>query len=68
MGVKEEVARQFGSASTRRKLACNYHRTSTARHFHFSRIVRLWNTLPEIDLDISYAEINFFSLVLYLSF
>ena len=45
-------------AASRRKLACNYHRTSTGRHFYFSRIVRLWNTLPEIDLDISYARIK----------
>ena len=38
------------SPSRPNKLKHNYCRTSKARHFYFNRIVRLWNSLPPIDL------------------
>ena len=33
------------------KLTHNYSRTSAGRHFYFNRVVRLWNTVPPIDLE-----------------
>lgn len=45
-------------AASKRKLAYKYHRTTTGRHFYFARIVGLWNTVPEISLDISYERIK----------
>ena len=38
-------------ASTAHKLVHNYSRTTTYRHFYFNRLVRLWNSLPFIDLS-----------------
>ena len=32
--------------------------TTTARHFYYNRIVRLWNRLPEINLEHSVASIK----------
>ena len=38
-------------ASTAHKLVHNYSRTTTYHHFYFNRLVRLWNSLPFIDLS-----------------
>ena len=49
---------RFVTTSTRsgsnHRLAHNYTRTNKTRHFYFNRIVRLWNVVPCIDLDLSY--------------
>ena len=54
----------FTSANTRsghhRKLQYHYRRTSPARHFYFNRVVKLWNTLPPINIDLSYTSIKRF--------
>ena len=45
-------------SSSQSKLSCKYSRTSVACHFYFSRVVRLWNSLPCIDLSKSYNLIK----------
>ncbi len=40
------------------KLAHNYTRCNKARHFYFNRVVRLWNEMPRINLNMSYREIK----------
>ena len=54
----------FTSTNTRsghhRKLQHHYRRTSPARHFYFNRVVKLWNTLPPINIDLSYTSIKRF--------
>ena len=35
-----------------------HHRSNTTRHFYFKRLVRLWNTLPFIDLSHSMSTIK----------
>ena len=52
----------FVSVNTRSassgKLVHNYRRFSQSRHFYFNRIVRLWNSLPTIDLNQSIYSIK----------
>ena len=47
----------FNTSATRsgtsNKLIHNFAPTNQARHFFFNRIVRLWNSLPAIDLNLS---------------
>ncbi len=45
-------------AAARGKLAYQYKRTSVGRHFYFNRVVRLWNVLPEVNLEASYRSIK----------
>ena len=40
-------------SSSTRKLTYKHVRTNMTRHFYFNRIVRLWNSLPQIDLSLS---------------
>ena len=47
-------------SSAKRHLVHNYTRTTTARHFYYNRIVRLWNRLPEINLENSVTSIKAF--------
>ena len=49
-------------SATHHNLTHKYKRTSIGRHFYFNRIVRLWNTLPDIDLTQSCTAIK--SLIL----
>ena len=42
-------------SSTKKHLVHNYTRTNKARHFYYNRVVRLWNKLPEINLESSVA-------------
>ena len=45
----------FASSSTRlttnRKMIQQFSRTSTFRHYYFNQIVKLWNSIPTIDLN-----------------
>ena len=43
---------------TNHKLQHRYCRTTAMRHFYFVRIVRLWNSLPFIDLNNSFSTIK----------
>ena len=47
----------FNTSTTRsrifNKLIHNFTPTSHAHHFYFNRIVRLWNSLPYIDLSLT---------------
>ena len=47
----------FNTSATRsgtfNKLIHNYAHTNQARHFFFNRIVRLWNSLPTINLNLT---------------
>jgi len=45
-------------SATKHHLIHNFTRTSAARHFYFNRVVRIWNHLPEICLDDSFAVIK----------
>ena len=40
------------------KLKHNFCQLSTSRHFYFNRIVRLWNQLPPIDLNLPICSIQ----------
>ena len=42
-----------------RRLQYHYRCTSAARHFYF-RVVKLWNTLPPINITLSYTSIKHF--------
>ena len=54
----------FAASNTRAgsssKLHHHFSRTTTARHFYFSRVARLWNALPShlIDLTLSFSTIK----------
>ena len=52
----------FSTASTRSSSKCklvhNLSRTNRDRHFYFSRLPRLWNSLPTIDLNQSMSSIK----------
>ena len=52
----------FSSASTRSgsavKLIHKHSRTSLAHHSYFHRLVRIWNSLPPIDLSLSFLTIK----------
>ena len=54
----------FTSTNTRSghhcRLQYHYRRTSPARHFYFNRVVKLWNTLPPINIALSYTSIKRF--------
>lgn len=45
-------------AATNMNLSIPYNRTSTSRHFYFSRVCRLWNAMPQVDLDASFVSIK----------
>ena len=45
-------------SSTHHKMVHKLARTNTARHFDFCRLPRLWNSLPAIDLTLSYPCIR----------
>ena len=38
-------------SSIKRKLVFHYKRTSVGRHYYFHHLVRLWNALPEVNLE-----------------
>ena len=38
-------------SSMKNKMSYNFKRTTIGRHFYFNRIIRLWNSLPEFDLQ-----------------
>ena len=52
----------FSSGSTRSassgKLVHNFTHYCSSRHFYFNRIVRLWNALPQINLNDSFFTIK----------
>ncbi len=52
----------FSSTNTRSssssKLTYKFSRTNTTRHFYFSRITKLWNSLPPIDLSLSFNSLK----------
>ena len=63
----------FNTSTTRcrtfNKLIHNFTPTSHAHHFYFNRIVRLWNSLPYIDLSLTINTIksnlhDFFGIIL----
>ena len=45
-------------AAANNKLAYKLNRTSVSHHFYFNRIVRLWNSLPNIDLSRPFTAIK----------
>ena len=47
------VLNSITRSTSRNHLAHNFCRTTTARHFYFNRVVRIWNKLPEINLEAS---------------
>ena len=52
---------KFVSSGTRRSnrtLQYNYTRTTAARHFFFNRVVRLWNALQPINIDLPFNSIK----------
>ena len=53
---------QFSTSNTRagcfNKLIHKLSRTSCDHHFFFNRIVRLWNSMPYIDLTLSFDQIK----------
>ena len=46
---------RFGTSN---KLKFNYRRTTITRHFFFNRIVKLWNSLPAIDISLPFITIK----------
>ena len=49
----------FSSSSTRsfgKKLRHHFPHTNKSRHFYFSRLPRLWNSLPFVDLNCSFSQ------------
>lgn len=38
-------------SSTKKRMEYKYKRTTIGRHYYFNRIVRLWNALPDLDLQ-----------------
>ena len=53
----------FSDTSTRTagqgKLKYVYKRLSSTRHFYFNRVVRLWNSLPFLDLSLSFNSLKY---------
>jgi len=53
---------EFSSSNTRsgasNKLIHPHHLSNTSRHSYFHRLPLLWNVLPIIDLDLSFATIK----------
>ncbi len=45
-------------SASKRHLVHHYSRTSAARHSYFNRIVRLWNSLPDINLELTVSTIK----------
>ena len=45
-------------SSSSGKLVHKFSKTSFSRHFYFNRVVRLWNSLPRIDLSLSVISIK----------
>ena len=45
-------------SATHKKLQYRFHSYNSSRHYYFSRIVRLWNILPPIDLSLSLPTIK----------
>ncbi len=50
---------KFSEGKTRsnssKKLVFKFSRTNTTRHFYLSRLVKLWNNLPLIDLSLPFS-------------
>ena len=53
---------RFVTTSTRLgsnlKLSHNFTRLNKTRHYYFNRVVRLWNAMPSLDLEMSYRRIE----------
>ena len=63
----------FTTSSTRsssnNKLVIRYARTTSARHFFFHRVVRLWNAMPHINLNLPFNSIKkYLTRVMYRKF
>ena len=43
----------------RKKLRINFNKTSLSQHFYFNRVARLWNSLPPLDLSLSFNTLKF---------
>ena len=63
---------KFSSSATRSSTMHKIHSASThiprlnsTRHFYFNRIVRIWNSLPPLNLDLSYQSLKHSILDLY---
>ncbi len=40
------------------KLSHNFTRLNKTRHYYFNRVVRLWNAMPSLDLEMPYRRIK----------
>ena len=47
-------------ARTNNRLKPNFVKTSTAKHFHFNRVIKLWSSIPSniLDLSLSYNTLK----------
>ena len=45
-------------SGTQQKLVFNHVRTNTVRHFFFHRVVKLWNSIPLVDLSLSFETLK----------
>ena len=45
-------------SGTQHKLVFNHVRTNTVRHFFFHRVVKLWNSIPLVDLSLSFETLK----------
>ena len=45
-------------SGTQQKLVFNHVRTNTVRHFFFHRVVKLWNSIPLVDLSLSFETVK----------
>ena len=45
-------------STARNKLQINFNKTSHSQHFYFNRIARLWNSLPPLDLSLSFITLK----------
>lgn len=46
-------------STARKKLRINFNKTSLSQHFYFNRVARLWNSLPPLDLSLSFNTLKF---------
>ena len=53
---------KFTRSASTGKLKYTYHHSSTSCHFYFNRLVRLWNKLPTLDLNLPFFSIKYFLL------
>ena len=40
------------------KLRINFSKTSHSQHFYFNRVAKLWNSLPPLDLSLSFNTLK----------